>query len=80
MHQFTWPDERIEFLRAGATHLLGLSESLKLAATIGMLPQRIVIIGLEVSSDCSSETLSPAVAAVVPEVARHIYELVSSYR
>lgn len=74
IHRFEWPDARLDTLRPGTTHHMRPAEALELAATLGILPQRVVIFGIEMSHLGSSEGLSQAVAAAVPGVVDGIVE------
>ncbi|HXG08202.1 MAG TPA: hydrogenase maturation protease [Gemmataceae bacterium] len=72
IRRFEWPNEWIEVLRPGSTHHLRPAAALQLAATLGMLPPRVVIFGIEAASLDLRQGLSPAVAAAVPELVRRI--------
>jgi hydrogenase maturation protease len=74
IHRFDWPDLPIELLRPGSTHDLGPGEALRIAATLGMLPPRVVVWGIEATNFGPHEGLDPAVAAAVPELVRQITE------
>jgi hydrogenase maturation protease len=67
-----WPDPRLDFLRPGTTHQLGPAESLQLAATLGLLPPRVVIWGIAGECFDPRPGLSPAVAAAVLELVQRI--------
>lgn len=56
---------------AGAsTHGLGLAEAVGLARTLGRLPARLVLVGIEGADFSPGRGLTPAVAAAVAEAAR----------
>lgn len=74
IQRFVWPDRRVEVLRPGTTHHLRPPEALHLAATLGLLPARVVIFGIEVESLAPQGGLSAAVAAAVPELVRRIVQ------
>jgi hydrogenase maturation protease len=67
-----WPDPCIEFLRPGTTHHLRTAEALQLAATLDLLPPRVVIWAVAGKSFGSQAGLSPAVAAAIPELVERI--------
>lgn len=73
-----WPDERIRTLHRHSTHNLGLADSLWLAETLGRLPAVVVVFAVEIHAAASreasplAETLTPAVAASVPELVRRV--------
>ncbi len=52
-----------------STHHVGLGETVELARVLGRLPARTVLYGIEGGTFDVGETLSPAVAAAVPQVA-----------
>ncbi|MFN4259124.1 MAG: hydrogenase maturation protease [Gemmataceae bacterium] len=72
IQRLEWPDARIEALRPGTTHQLRPAEALELAATLGLLPARVVIWGIGGACFDPHSGLSPAVADAVPELARRI--------
>jgi hydrogenase maturation protease len=68
MHRFAWPDPRLDILQLGSTHGLRPAETLQLAAVLGVLPRKVVIIGIQVTTCKTGAGLSAAVAAAIPEV------------
>jgi hydrogenase maturation protease len=54
--------------QGGSTHGLGLAEGIALAESLGMLPNRLVVYGIEGADFGLGEGLSPEVAAAVPQV------------
>lgn len=50
----------------GGTHALGLAAVVELARTLGRLPGRLVVVGIEVGGVEHGAPLSPEVAAAVP--------------
>jgi len=74
VRRFTWPDARLETLRPGSTHDMRPGEALALAATLGLLPGRVVVWGVEGACFEPGADLTPAVAAAVPAVARAVRE------
>lgn len=62
-------------LPAGAgpsTHLLGLGEAIALAQVLDRLPRRLIIYGVVGQQFGWSETLSPPVAAAIPQLINQI--------
>jgi len=53
----------------GSTHHLGLPEAVELARALGRLPRRLVVLGVEGGSFEAGQTLTPAVARAVDQVA-----------
>ncbi len=68
LHRFQWPDGRMQTLRPGSTHDLGLAVALRLADVLGLLPARVVVHGIEVGRCASHEGLTIAVADVLPRL------------
>jgi hydrogenase maturation protease len=68
IHRLEWPDERIESLHAGSTHAFRPAEALRLAAALGLLPERVVVCGIEAGGVNPGDGLSPAVAAAIAEL------------
>ena len=56
-----------------SSHGLGLGELLELAATLGRLPRRVWLWGVEVASTEPGQGLSQPVAAQVPALAQRLY-------
>lgn len=67
---------RGELARAGSSssHGLGVADALVLAASLGRAPGRIEILAIEASAS-EHETLSPRVAAALPQAARAALEV-----
>ena len=57
---------------AASTHAFGVAEAIELARTLGQLPQRLIVFGVEGSNFAAGTTLSPEVERAVPEVAERI--------
>jgi hydrogenase maturation protease len=74
IHRFDWPKLPIESLRPGSTHDLGPGEALRLAGTLGLLPPRVVVWGIEAACFEPRTEIAAAVVAVVPELARRVAE------
>jgi hydrogenase maturation protease len=51
-----------------STHALGIHEAIELARTLGRLPRRLLVFGIEGADFTASEGLSPEVDAAVDEV------------
>jgi hydrogenase maturation protease len=71
IRRFDWPDTRFEALRPGSTHHLRPAEALLLAASLGILPARVVVWGIEGATFEPHRPMSAAVAAAVPELVHH---------
>lgn len=71
--RFGWPDTRLPALRPGSTHGIGPGEALGLAQSLGLLPHRVDLFGVEATL-ATGDRLSAAVAAVVPEAVRLVNE------
>jgi hydrogenase maturation protease len=76
IRRFDWPDGRIESLRAESTHGFGAAQALKLAESLDVLPEKVVLFAVEIVSALPGTGLSSAVSAAVPEMARLVHELV----
>lgn len=61
-----------------STHAVGLGEAIELARTLGQLPPRIVVYGIEGASFAAGEELSPQVGAVLDEVVDRVIEEVGT--
>jgi hydrogenase maturation protease len=55
-----------------SSHGLGLREVLNLAATLGKLPSRVILWGLEIASTTSGHGLSAPVASAVPGIVEQL--------
>ena len=74
VHRLQWPDVRLRALRPGSTHSLRPAEAVQLAATLGVLPPRVIVFGIEAARFDPGAGLSPEVAASVAVVVRRIRE------
>jgi hydrogenase maturation protease len=61
-----------------STHHVGLAETVELARTLGRLPARTIVFGIEGARFRAGEGLTPEVAAAVARVADAVAEEVSS--
>ena len=61
-------------LSQGSTHAFGLAETIELARTLGRLPPRLTVYGIEGERFTAGEELSPAVARAVEEVRSELCE------
>lgn len=52
---------------AGGTHALGLAAAVELCRALGRLPDRLMVVGVEVANVSPGTELTPAVAAAVPD-------------
>ncbi|MEZ0090917.1 hydrogenase maturation protease [Streptacidiphilus sp. EB129] len=62
------------------THGLGLGEAVELGRVLGLLPSRLVVVGIEGERFDWGEQLTPAVAAAVPRAAALVRELLEDER
>lgn len=74
VHRLDWPNEQLVQLRPGSTHQMRPAEALELAATLGMLPQRVIVWGIEAAEFGALSGLSLPVAVAVPKLARLMAE------
>jgi hydrogenase maturation protease len=58
----------------GSTHALGVGDAIELARTLGRLPSRVLVFGVEGERFTAGDRLSPAVAAVVAPLAAELGE------
>ena len=56
-------------LTAASTHALGLAEAIELARSLGRLPGRLVVIGVEILDVSPGAPITPAVRAAVDQAA-----------
>lgn len=71
IHHFELDDAaRVTSRASGGTHGLGLGEAARLGATLGRLPARVIVVGIEPADLDDGPGLSVPVAAVVPEAVR----------
>jgi hydrogenase maturation protease len=64
----------------GSTHALGVGEAIELARTLGRLPGRVLVYGVEGDEFAAGDRLSPAVAAAVGPLVAELLEEVGSPR
>jgi hydrogenase maturation protease len=57
---------------ASSTHALGLAEAVELARSLGRLPRRVLVYGIEGESFAFGTGLSPAVAAAADRLAEEV--------
>jgi hydrogenase maturation protease len=74
LHRVDATDRRLpaELRGSTSTHALGIAQAIELARTLGRLPRRLVVFGIEGSRFDTGADLSPAVAAVVDDVADRV--------
>ena len=58
----------------GSTHALGVGDAIELARTLGRLPDRVLVYGIEGETFTAGDDLSPAVAAAVEPLVSEIRE------
>jgi hydrogenase maturation protease len=57
---------------SASTHRMGVADAVRLAAAVHMLPERLVVFGIEITDIGFGPGLSPAVAAAVPDVVQAV--------
>ena len=65
--------------RSASTHLVGLAEAIDLGAAVGVLPEAMVVYGIEIGRVEPGVGLSSAVATAADEVAASIVRLCEGY-
>jgi hydrogenase maturation protease len=65
-----WPDPRLEACGSASTHGFGVARVLALAATLGRLPSRVVILGIEADACRPGAEISPAVTDALESLQR----------
>jgi hydrogenase maturation protease len=61
IHHIEWPDPRLKSMRSHSTHGMGLGEALRLAQALGIAPNRVVILAVDVASTGYEQRLGRAV-------------------
>ena len=74
-----WPDSRIGQQHGRSSHSLSVAEAIALAAQIGRLPDRVIVIGIEMGRAEPVATLSPEVASALPDLERQILHEVNRF-
>ena len=59
---------------AGGTHGFGVAEAVELARTLGRLPSRLVLVGVEATGFTAGSVVSPAVQAALPVAERAVLD------
>jgi hydrogenase maturation protease len=82
IHRIDASAERVPLtLRRASSHTIGLGEAIELARTLGRLPERVIVYGVEgarfAAGDELSEELAPAIDSLVDEVLREARSLLS---
>jgi hydrogenase maturation protease len=81
VHRIDASDEPVPAtLSAASTHTLGVGEAIELARSLGRLPSRVVLYGIEAESLAAGEGLTPAVARAVDEVVERVLTECTSRR
>ncbi|MGA8045154.1 MAG: hydrogenase maturation protease [Dermatophilaceae bacterium] len=62
-------------LALSGTHAFGLAEAVELSRTLGRLPARVTLVGVEAADVAVGTGLSAAVADAVPEAVAHVCRL-----
>lgn len=65
-------------LGLGGTHAFGLDEAVELSRSLGRLPARVTLVGVEAADVTPGATLSPEVARAVPEAIERVRELLTT--
>ena len=65
--------------RSASTHLVGLAEAIDLGDAVGVLPEAMVIFGIEIDRVGPGVGLSSAIDQAVDEVAANVVELCMGY-
>jgi hydrogenase maturation protease len=74
LHRFENVDDRLLPLRPSTTHDLGVASALRLAKTLGIAPERVIVFGIEMGSASPGSSLSPATAEAIDRVVARISE------
>lgn len=73
LHRFEWPDERIDKMRPSTTHHVRPAEALQIAATLGILPPRVIVWGVEATRFYPESGLSESVARGLSELIHRLH-------
>lgn len=65
--------------RSASTHLVGLAEAIDLGGAVGVLPESMVVYGIEIDRVGPGVGLGPDIEAAVDEVADRIVGLCADY-
>ena len=60
--------------RSASTHLVGLAEAIDLGGAVDMLPDRLVVYGIEIDEVAAGVNLSSVIEAATDEVANRVVE------
>lgn len=60
--------------RSASTHLVGVAEAIELGAAVGVLPDELVVYGIEIAAVAPGVELSPEVVATVEETVEAIVQ------
>jgi hydrogenase maturation protease len=72
IHELTWPDPRIDQMRAASTHLLDVAQALELAVAVGLPASRVVLFGIEPRSARPAAGPSDVLIAALPVLVQRI--------
>lgn len=72
--RLNWPDRRIEQYSVFSSHGFGVSAVLKLAESLRILPQRVVLYGIEITDHPLDASQRTAVELAISETASRIQE------
>ncbi len=68
MFRCAWPAPPVTTPGSPSSHGFDVVEALRLADTLGRLPPRVILVGMEVESCRPEEELSPAVRQALPQL------------
>jgi hydrogenase maturation protease len=74
VESWTWPTPAIRRVRFQGTHDLSLPATLELAETLGRLPPKVHIWGVQIGKAAPNTAVSSAIRQRVPEIAQRIRE------
>lgn len=74
IERLEWPDARLAIERCCSTHHLSLSAAFELAATVDILPESVVVWGIEAASATPESGVSEQVRAALPVLTQAIID------
>jgi hydrogenase maturation protease len=81
IHRLVWQPDVLESrgIERASSHGFGVREVLNLALSLGRLPPRIILWGIEIASTQPGAGLSPPVTAALPEIISCLRQELESY-
>jgi hydrogenase maturation protease len=70
--RLSWPDSELNSAAGSSTHGFGVAAALALAAALGRLPAKVVLLGLEVQDCGPGLALSGPVRAALPKLCQQV--------